>query len=1066
MSKYNMVVSTPETTVVSSYEPISSKSDSYQSEAALEKRFIEMLQEQGYEYLTIHNSEALENNLRKCLGELNDYTFSDDEWQSFFKNNIASKNEGIAEKSQKIQDDYIQCLTRDDGTTKNIKLIDKDNIHNNKLQVINQYATDGGNYSNRYDVTILVNGLPMIHVELKRRGVPIREAFNQIERYQRDSFWADSGLFEYVQIFVISNGTHTKYYSNTTRSSAIKERESSRGSTNKKSHSFEFTSYWSDAQNNIIPDLVDFTRTFFQKHTILNILTKYTIFTSEKILLVMRPYQIVATESILNSIKIATNYKKAGTIDAGGYVWHTTGSGKTLTSFKAAQLASRMPEIKKVLFVVDRKDLDYQTVKEYDRFAKGAANGSNSTNVLTRQLSDKDENGNYHEYPIIVTTIQKLDKFIQKNPDHPIYDENVVIIFDECHRSQFGDMHKRIVNNFKKYFIFGFTGTPIFLANSSSNTSNPLVKTTEQLFGDKLHVYTIVDAINDGNVLPFKVDYVRTIKEVDEDVVAPDALTDSINKDEILNAPERIENVTRYILEHFNQKTKRNSGHYSFNKLTNIKDIASGATKKENRVKTQMNGFNSIFAVSSIEAAKLYYDEFQKQMDADPTKRIKIATVFSYAANEDVYAVEGELFEENPESAEKLPESSREFLDRAIDDYNKTFNTAYDTSSQLFSNYYKDLSQRMKNREVDLLIVVNMFLTGFDAPTLNTLWVDKNMHHHGLIQAFSRTNRILNSVKNHGNIVCFRNLENELNDALSLFGNRDAKDIVVLKTFDDYYYGSSDGGLDELGYFHLVNLLRNKYPLGERIIGEDAQKDFIRIFGNILKLRNILDSFDEFEGMEIFTPREFQDYTSIYIDLYNDFKEMKDGGEGAADTFVDGTDADSVIFEIELVKQIEVNIDYIVNLIVEYSQDAYDDEEFRSRIQSAIQSSPTLRNQRELIEKFIEVVNPSSDVVEEWTEFIINEKAEDVKELIKSEKLNEEKAYIYVDNIFRTGEVKRGGTDIDQVMPPISRFAASSDNSRRETKDRITSKFEHLYRKYDGLGIDEISVNPKDNQQS
>ncbi len=1047
MSKYNLVLSTPESTVVSSYEPIKAKSDSYQSEAALEKKFIEMLQEQGYEYINVRSSSSLEENLRKCLGELNDYTFSDTEWETFFKHNIASKNEGINEKSQKIQDDYIQCLTRDDGTTKNIKLIDKDNIHNNKLQVINQYATDGGNFSNRYDVTILVNGLPLIHIELKRRGVPIREAFNQIERYQRDSFWADSGLFEYVQIFVISNGTNTKYYSNSTRASAIKERESRRGSSQKKSHSFEFTSYWADAQNNVIPDLVDFTRTFFQKHTILNILTKYTIFTSEKILMVMRPYQIVATESILNRIKIGLNYKRAGTTEAGGYIWHTTGSGKTLTSFKTAQLATKIPEIKKVLFVVDRKDLDYQTMKEYDRFEKGAANGSSDTKVLTRQLSDKDEKGNYHEYPIIVTTIQKLDRFITAHASHPIYNENIVIIFDECHRSQFGDMHKRIVKKFKKYFIFGFTGTPIFLANAAGGSDNPQTKTTEQVFGDKLHVYTIVDAINDGNVLPFKVDFVKTMKEVNDAQVSPDELAYGINREEILNAPERISKITYYILDHFNQKTKRNDGFYSFNKLTNIESISQGSTVAEKRSSTRMNGFNSIFAVSSIDAARLYYDEFMRQMEQDPSKRIKVATIFSYAANEDAYAWDGELLDESPDSTELLNESSREFLERAIEDYNRMFNTAYDTSSKKFANYYKDLSLRMKNREVDLLIVVNMFLTGFDAPTLNTLWVDKNMQHHGLIQAFSRTNRILNSVKSHGNIVCFRNLEPELEQALSLFGNKDSKDIVLLKSFDDYYYGAPDGDASEWGYAPLVAYLIENYPLGSPIIGEGAKEDFISCFGRILRLHNILSTFDEFEGKEIFTPRQFQDYISIYYDMYQEHKEK--GGEETSDGGILDDDSECVVFEIELIKQIEVTIDYILRLITEYSQTNFKDKELYDTIQSALQSSPTLRNKIDLINSFLLEINPSEDGMEQWYRFLEKQSEKDLLELIRSENLDESKTRSFVAKIFRAGEVRTGGTDIDQVMPPMSRFSAP----RKDTKHRIIEKLQHFFLKYDGLGV-------------
>ena len=568
MSYFNIVAQSTESTVVTEYEAVKSRSSQYQSEAALEKEFIHMLTEQGYTYLTIHHEKDLIANLRIQLEKLNNYQFSDNEWERFFKSSIANNNEGIVEKTRKIQEDYIQVLKRDDGTTKNISLIDKKNVHNNSLQVINQYVlgiSDGAKHDNRYDVTILVNGFPLVHVELKRRGVAIREAFNQINRYQRDSFWAGSGLFEYIQIFVISNGTNTKYYSNSTRFNAIKDSKNSTSKKGKTSNSFEFTSFWADANNRIIPDLIDFTRTFFAKHTILNIITKYCIFTSENMLLVMRPYQITATERILNRIEIANNYKKYGNVAGGGYIWHTTGSGKTLTSFKTARLASQLPYIDKVLFVVDRKDLDYQTMKEYDRFEKGAANSNTSTAILKKQLEDSDAH-------IIITTIQKLATFIKKNKNHDVYDKHVVIIFDECHRSQFGDMHAAIVKSFKKYHLFGFTGTPIFPANTGRVTK-PQFFTTEQTFGDQLHTYTIVDAINDKNVLPFRVDYIKTM-DMSDDI--DDEQVWDIAREKAMMAPERIKLVTEYILDNFDRKTYRGDKTYIYNTLTNIKEVASG----------------------------------------------------------------------------------------------------------------------------------------------------------------------------------------------------------------------------------------------------------------------------------------------------------------------------------------------------------------------------------------------------------------------------------------------------------------------------------------------------------
>ena len=1042
MSQFNVILASSESTVVAEYEPQGSRSDAYQSEAALEDAFIKLLSEQGYEYLTIHDSDALVSNLREQLEKLNKYSFSDAEWKRFFSQNISNANEGIEDKSRKIQEDNVQVLKRDDGSSKNIMLIDKDNIHSNYLQVINQYAENSGNYDNRYDVTILVNGLPLVHVELKRRGVALKEAFNQIDRYQRDSFWAGSGLYEYVQIFVISNGTHTKYYSNSTRFSAIKEKENGKRKAQKTSNSFEFTSFWADANNRVIPDLVDFTKTFFAKHTILNILTKYCIFTSERMLMVMRPYQIVATERILNRIEIATNYKKMGTVDAGGYIWHTTGSGKTLTSFKTAQLASRLPYIDKVLFVVDRKDLDYQTMKEYDRFEKGAANGNKSTAVLTRQLENRDAKGNPHDYKIIVTTIQKLDNFIKKNPGHPVMSQHCVLIFDECHRTQFGDMHVAVTKNFKKYHLFGFTGTPIFAVNAGSGKHHNL-RTTQQAFGDKLHTYTIVDAINDGNVLPFRIDYVNTVKKKEG---LRDKQVEAINTESALMAPERISEVTAYILEHFDQKTKRGEGYYTFSKLMNIEDVARNAAIKEQKEKLRLNGFNSIFAVSSIEAAKLYYMEFKRQMAAHPEKALKIATIYSYGQNEE--DPDGFIDDENSDDTNELDTTSREFLDMAIADYNEAFGTMYDTSSEKFPNYYKDLSLRMKNREVDLLIVVNMFLTGFDATTLNTLWVDKNLRQHGLIQAFSRTNRILNSVKTFGNIVCFRDLQEATDSAIALFGDKDATGIVLLKSYNDYYYGyTDDSGKHQKGYEERIAELIQKYPLGGQILGEKAEKDFIVSFGNILRLRNILSTFDEFDGQQILSPIDFQDYTGIYNDLYDKYRRDPKGVNIA----------DDIVFEMELVKQIEVNIDYILMLVAKYHQSNCKDKEILIAIDRAIKSSFELRSKKELIESFINTINANSVVERDWRKFVLEQEEKDLQDLIDQEKLKPEETRKFVANSFRDGAIKTTGTDIDKILPPVSRFGGGG---RAQKKQTVIDKLKSFFEKYFGLGI-----NPFDKEE-
>lgn len=1050
MSYFNIVAETNENTVVTEYEPVKVRTDQYQSEAALENEFIRMLCEQGYEYLSIHSEKDLIQNLRTKLEELNHYQFTDTEWHQFFHSAVANPNEHIVEKTRKIQEDNVQVLKRDDGSSKNITLIDKQNIHNNRLQVINQYVMgkkDGASYDNRYDVTVLVNGFPLVHIELKRRGVAIREAFNQINRYQRDSFWAGCGLYEYVQIFVISNGTNTKYYSNSTRFNAIKDvNAAASAKKGKTSNSFEFTSFWADANNRVIPDLIDFTKTFFAKHAILNILTKYCIFTSENMLMVMRPYQITATERIINRIEIANNYKKYGSIEGGGYIWHTTGSGKTLTSFKTARLASYLPFIDKVLFVVDRKDLDYQTMKEYDRFEKGAANSNTSTAVLKKQLEDP-------TVRIIITTIQKLATFIKKNPGHDVYQKHVVIIFDECHRSQFGDMHTAIVKNFKKYHLFGFTGTPIFSVNAA-RAKNPEFFTTAQTFGDQLHTYTIVDAINDKNVLPFRVDYIKTMDE-DEDI--DDEMVWDINREKAMMAPQRIKLVTKYILEHFDQKTYRGDKTYIYNTLTNISQVASGknGAVEEIKQKQRVSGFNSIFAVASVPMAKLYYEEFKKQMAKDPTKKLRIATIFSYGANEAEYdeGSSGILDEENSEDTSALDQSSRDFLEAAIKDYNEMFHTNYSTDSDKFQNYYKDVSLRMKNKELDLLIVVNMFLTGFDATTLNTLWVDKNLKMHGLIQAFSRTNRILNSIKTFGNIVCFRNLQKRVDTAISLFGDKNAGGIVLMKGFKDYYYGYEGiDGKQMPGYADMMEELEEKFPLSEpQIVGEQNQKDFISLFGAILRMRNLLSSFDEFVGKELITEHDLRDYLSRYQDLHDEWKRKREQGKS--------TDIiDDIVFEVELIKQIEINIDYILMLVKKYHDTHCEDNEMLITITKAIDASPELRSKKELIENFIAGINDVEDVMKEWHDYVAEKREEELVQIIKEENLKEPETRKFLENAFRDGEIKTAGTDIDKLMPPVSRFGG---RNRAVKKQGVIDKLKLFFEKFFGVGGSFTTEKPK-----
>jgi type I restriction enzyme R subunit len=1034
MKQYDLVAENPESTVVAEYQTEYKRATNYQSEADLEQAFIAQLQTQGYEYLPIKSEADLIRNLRTQLEKLNNYIFTDNEWKQFFSQHLANANEGIEEKTRTVQEDFIKNLTRDNGETKNIYLIDKQNVHNNSVQVINQYATEEGTHSNRYDVTVLVNGLPLVHIELKRRGVDIKEAFNQINRYQRESFWASSGLFEYVQLFVISNGTYTKYYSNTTRNQHIKENENKRGKTKKTSNSYEFTSWWADANNKPITDLTGFAKTFFAKHSLLNLLTKYCIFTSDKMLLAMRPYQIAATERILGRINVSNNYKTYGKLQAGGYIWHTTGSGKTLTSFKTAQLASKLPYIDKVLFVVDRKDLDYQTMKEYDKFEKGAANSNTNTAKLKKQLEDP-------KAKIIITTIQKLAVLLKKHADHPACTQHVVLIFDECHRSQFGDMHTAIIKKFKKYHIFGFTGTPIFAANSVSD-GNPLLKTTGQAFGDKLHTYTIVDAITDKNVLLFRIDYVSTMREQED--IADEKVRD-IDRERALTSPARISNIVSYILSHFNQKTKRNDKSYIHNILQNVEEVVSARERnkiEEIRQKIRISGFNSIFAVSSIDVAKLYYEEFQRQQkDLPELQRLKIATIFSYGANDEQTEADG-VIDENSEDTSNLSVSHRDFLESAIQDYNAMFKTNYDTSSDKFQNYYKDVSQRVKNREIDLLIVVNMFLTGFDATTLNTLWVDKNLKLHGLLQAYSRTNRILNSIKTFGDIVCFRNLEKATNESIALFGDKEVGGVVLLKSYSDYYNGyETEDGKKVRGYEELIDELLQKYPIGEHIIGEQAQKEFIKLYGGILKVKNILSSFDDFTGNEILTERDVQDYHSMYIDLYNVFR-----GKNKSDS---ENVNDDIVFEMELIKQVEINIDYILELIRKYHDGHLQDKEIVISISKAIDSSVELRNKKDLIEQFIISLTPETSVDDDWQKFVSGKQKEELNRIIADENLNREETEKFVRNAFRDGFIPETGTAITKLLPPLNPFAP--DNQYTIKKMTVIEKLKLFLDRFLGI---------------
>lgn len=890
--------------ILANYEEILQVQDTYQSEKELEDGMIRDLESQGYERFYGKTSEELYKNLKIQIERLNKVAFTDKEWERFLVEYLDCPNDGMIEKTRKIQENYIYDFIFDDGHLKNIKIIDKKNIHNNILQVCNQIKQKG-KHKNRYDVTILVNGLPLVHIELKKRGVSLHEAFSQIDRYGKESFNTENSLYKFVQIFIISNGTYTRYFANTT--------------ARNKNH-YEFTCEWADAKNKVIRDLKDFTATFFEKRTILEVLTKYCVFDSNNTLLIMRPYQIAATERILWKIESSFQNRKSGKIGAGGFIWHTTGSGKTLTSFKTAKLATELDYIDKVFFVVDRKDLDYQTMKEYQKFQPDSVNGSKDTKELKRSIEKQDNK-------IVVTTIQKLNEFVKKNPSHEIYDKHCVIIYDECHRSQFGDAQKNIRKSFKNYYQFGFTGTPIFPENALGSD------TTAGIFGAQLHSYVITDAIRDKKVLKFKVDY----NDIRAKFKAAETETDDKKLKELekrmLLHPERISKIVEYILKVYNTKTHRNEYY-------NIKQ-------------KRLNGFNAIFAVQSVEAAKLYYEEFQKQQENLPEeKRLKVATIYSFAANEERNAI-GDIPDENFEPS-AMESTAKEFLDKVISDYNNYFKTNFSTNGSEFQNYYKDLSKKVKDKKIDILIVVGMFLTGFDAPTLNTLFVDKNLRYHGLIQAFSRTNRILNKVKTFGNIVCFRDLEKATKNAIKTFGDENSVNIILEKSYNDYIKGFKDEetGKSVKGYINLCNEIVKKFPKPVEIEKNQDKKEFAELFGELLKTENILKNFDEFENFEkIISDRQMQDMKSVYVDICEEIRNA--GKDDQNNSNEQGIDFSDIEFQIDLLKTDEINLDYILELILEKTKEHDDIETLKSEIRRIIRTSLGTRAKENLVINFI-----------------------------------------------------------------------------------------------------------------
>ena len=997
------------------------------TEGSLEREFIRDLQAQGYEYLQGLNShDALVKNLRVQLQRLNNVVFSDAEWRRFLEEYLDKPSDSLIEKTRKIHDDYIYDFVFDNGRIQNIYLLDKKNLANNAVQVINQFEQTGS-YDNRYDVTILVNGLPLVHIELKKRGVAIREAFNQIHRYSKESFNKENSLFKYIQIFVVSNGTDTRYFANTTK---------------RDKNSYDFTMNWATAKNTLIKDLKDFTATFLQKNTLLNVLVNYCVFDVSDTLLIMRPYQIAATERILWKIKSSYLAKSWSSRESGGYIWHTTGSGKTLTSFKAARLATELDFIEKVFFVVDRKDLDYQTMKEYQRFSPDSVNGSESTAGLKRNI-EKDDN------KIIVTTIQKLNNLMKSEDKLPIYDKQVVFIFDECHRSQFGEAQKNLTRKFKKFYQFGFTGTPIFPDNALG------AETTASVFGIELHSYIITDAIRDEKVLKFKVDYndVRPQFKNIETEKNLEKLT-ALEKKQAFLQPKRIEQIAQYVLNNFKQKTHRfNAGN---------------------------NGFNAMFAVSSVDVAKAYYQTF-KQLQSAVKNPLKIATIFSFSANEEQDAI-GDIVDESFE-VEAMNSSAKEFLKSAIDDYNGYFATNYDVDGKSFQNYYRDLAKRVKNKEVDLLIVVGMFLTGFDAPTLNTLFVDKNLRYHGLIQAYSRTNRIYNSTKSFGNIVTFRDLEQDTIDAITLFGKSNTRNVVLEKSYQEYMEGFTDAGVARRGYLEVIAELQERFPDPDLIQTEKDKKDFVKLFGEYLRVENILQNYDEFAALQAFqsldtsdakaveafkekyyltdeafsemqpidmpSERRIQNYRSTYNDIRDWLRRQKDGKEKAKSTI----DWDDVVFEVDLLKSQEINLDYILELIFEHNKKTKNKSELIDEIRAIIRSSLGNRAKESLIVDFInqtdlDNIADKAGIIESFFQFAQKEQQQEANELISTEGLNIEDAKRYINVSLQRGYASEQGTDLNEALPKMSPL-----NPQYLTKKQnVFQKISAFVEKFKGIG--------------
>ena len=1004
MAQYNTIAESNNFIVLDDYEKYSVLNEPsvvYQTEASLEREFIQDLVNQGYEYLPeLNTPEALLANVRAHLQNLNDVVFTDSEWARYVEEYLDKPSDSLVEKTRKIQDDYIYDFVFDDGHIKNIYLVDKKILSRNKVQVIRQFAQEG-THLNRYDVTILVNGLPLVQVELKKRGVAIREAFNQVHRYSKESFNTNNSLYKYIQIFVISNGTDSRYFANTVE---------------RNKNSFDFTMNWAKANNTLIKDLKDFTATFFQKNTLLNVILTYSVFDSNDTLLIMRPYQIAATERILWKIKSSYQAKKWSTTEGGGYVWHTTGSGKTLTSFKAARLATQLDFIDKVFFVVDRKDLDYQTMKEYQRFSPDSVNGSESTAGLKRNI-DKDDN------KIIVTTIQKLNNLMKNESDLPIYQKQVVFIFDEAHRSQFGEAQKQLKKKFKKYYQFGFTGTPIFLENALGS------ETTASVFGRELHSYVITDAIRDEKVLKFKVDYndVRPRFKSIETEKDEKKLSAAENKSALLH-PARIKEISQYILNNFKIKTHRSMG-----------------TNK---------GFNAMFAVSSVDAAKCYYEELNK-LQQGSEKPLKIATIFSFAANEEQSAI-GEILDENFEPT-AMDVSAKEFLTNAINDYNAMFKTSFGVDSREFQNYYRDLAKRVKNKEIDLVIVVGMFLTGFDAPKLNTLFVDKNLRYHGLIQAFSRTNRIFDATKTFGNIVTFRDLEQHTIDAITLFGDSNTRNVVLERSYKEYLEGFKDivTGEARRGYIEVVKELNERFPNVDEIETEQDKKEFSKLFGEYLRIENILLNYDEYTHLkamqtidlsdadaveafkntyfvtdediqnmqlvEMLPDRRVQDYKSTYNDIRDWLRKEKE----STATEKSKIDWDDVVFEIDLLKSQEINLDYILELIFEKNNNTKDKTALIEEIRGVIRASVGNRAKESLIVDFIndtdlDTITDKASIIESFFEYAQDKQAKEASDLIASENLNEEEAKRYITVSLKREFVSENGTDFNSILPKMS----------------------------------------------